>query len=166
MNWMCPRRAADDCEPLSVKSGVCSLTVSTGGFSMVRCRSECNLFGTRLINDLGHVIDRRFLTITNKSYLIFVLYCHQCRPRSPRYRPRTTTARCRRKQRRKPRARESSSSVLGNRVSVSCLNFAIWLFCSGATCSGKTTLAKHLRDILPDSFIIHQDVCSHGFSRT
>ncbi|KAI0033444.1 P-loop containing nucleoside triphosphate hydrolase protein [Vararia minispora EC-137] len=27
----------------------------------------------------------------------------------------------------------------------------------GATCSGKTTLAKHLRDILPDSFIIHQD---------
>jgi nicotinamide/nicotinate riboside kinase len=28
----------------------------------------------------------------------------------------------------------------------------------GATCSGKTTLAKHLREILPDSFIIHQDV--------
>lgn len=27
----------------------------------------------------------------------------------------------------------------------------------GATCSGKTTLAKHLRNILPDSFIIHQD---------
>ncbi|KAF8893914.1 P-loop containing nucleoside triphosphate hydrolase protein [Infundibulicybe gibba] len=27
----------------------------------------------------------------------------------------------------------------------------------GATCSGKTTLAKHLRDILPDSVIIHQD---------
>ncbi|KAB5595973.1 Nicotinamide riboside kinase [Ceratobasidium theobromae] len=27
----------------------------------------------------------------------------------------------------------------------------------GATCSGKTTLAKHLRDILPNSFIIHQD---------
>ncbi|KAH9993201.1 P-loop containing nucleoside triphosphate hydrolase protein [Russula vinacea] len=27
----------------------------------------------------------------------------------------------------------------------------------GATCSGKTTLAKHLHNILPDSFIIHQD---------
>lgn len=27
----------------------------------------------------------------------------------------------------------------------------------GATCSGKTTLAKHLRSTLPDSFIIHQD---------
>ncbi|TFK74547.1 P-loop containing nucleoside triphosphate hydrolase protein [Pluteus cervinus] len=27
----------------------------------------------------------------------------------------------------------------------------------GATCSGKTTLAKHLRSILPDSIIIHQD---------
>ncbi|KAA1476809.1 P-loop containing nucleoside triphosphate hydrolase protein [Dentipellis sp. KUC8613] len=27
----------------------------------------------------------------------------------------------------------------------------------GATCSGKTTLAKHLRAILPNSFIIHQD---------
>jgi len=30
---------------------------------------------------------------------------------------------------------------------------------SGATCSGKTTLAKHLLRILPNSFIIHQDVC-------
>lgn len=29
---------------------------------------------------------------------------------------------------------------------------------SGATCSGKTTLAKHLKRILPDSVIIHQDV--------
>ncbi|EAU91546.2 hypothetical protein CC1G_02035 [Coprinopsis cinerea okayama7 len=29
----------------------------------------------------------------------------------------------------------------------------------GATCSGKTTLAKHLNRILPDSVIIHQDVC-------
>ncbi|KAI0288107.1 hypothetical protein BC826DRAFT_1093141 [Russula brevipes] len=27
----------------------------------------------------------------------------------------------------------------------------------GATCSGKTTLAKHLHNILPESFIIHQD---------
>ncbi|KAI0319579.1 P-loop containing nucleoside triphosphate hydrolase protein [Amylostereum chailletii] len=27
----------------------------------------------------------------------------------------------------------------------------------GATCSGKTTLAKHLRSLLPNSFIIHQD---------
>lgn len=27
----------------------------------------------------------------------------------------------------------------------------------GATCSGKTTLAKHLRSTLPGSFIIHQD---------
>ncbi|KDQ49362.1 hypothetical protein JAAARDRAFT_42925 [Jaapia argillacea MUCL 33604] len=27
----------------------------------------------------------------------------------------------------------------------------------GATCSGKTTLAKHLRRILPNSIIIHQD---------
>ena len=29
---------------------------------------------------------------------------------------------------------------------------------SGASCSGKTTLAKHLHNILPGSFIIHQDV--------
>ncbi|EDR08894.1 uncharacterized protein LACBIDRAFT_161970, partial [Laccaria bicolor S238N-H82] len=28
----------------------------------------------------------------------------------------------------------------------------------GATCSGKTTLAKHINNILPDSVIIHQDV--------
>ncbi|KAI0296524.1 hypothetical protein B0F90DRAFT_1745975 [Multifurca ochricompacta] len=27
----------------------------------------------------------------------------------------------------------------------------------GATCTGKTTLAKNLRDILPGSFVIHQD---------
>ncbi|KAG2143651.1 hypothetical protein DEU56DRAFT_791738 [Suillus clintonianus] len=27
----------------------------------------------------------------------------------------------------------------------------------GATCSGKTTLAKHMKDILPNSVIIHQD---------
>ncbi|KAG6812551.1 hypothetical protein H0H92_002320 [Tricholoma furcatifolium] len=27
----------------------------------------------------------------------------------------------------------------------------------GATCSGKTTLAKHLKSIIPDSVIIHQD---------
>jgi len=27
----------------------------------------------------------------------------------------------------------------------------------GATCSGKTTLAKHLQSILPNSFILHQD---------
>lgn len=29
---------------------------------------------------------------------------------------------------------------------------------SGATSSGKTTLAKHLRNILPSSVIVHQDV--------
>ncbi|KIJ50589.1 hypothetical protein M422DRAFT_159487 [Sphaerobolus stellatus SS14] len=29
----------------------------------------------------------------------------------------------------------------------------------GATCSGKTTLAKHLKTCLYDSIIIHQDVC-------
>ena len=29
---------------------------------------------------------------------------------------------------------------------------------SGATCSGKTTLAKHLHNLLPNSFLIHQDV--------
>ncbi|KAG1750499.1 uncharacterized protein EDB91DRAFT_1046264 [Suillus paluster] len=28
----------------------------------------------------------------------------------------------------------------------------------GATCSGKTTLAKHTKDILPNSVIVHQDV--------
>jgi len=27
----------------------------------------------------------------------------------------------------------------------------------GVSCSGKTTLAKHLRDCLPDSFVVHQD---------
>ncbi|KAF8348183.1 hypothetical protein F5887DRAFT_1060348 [Amanita rubescens] len=35
----------------------------------------------------------------------------------------------------------------------------------GATCSGKTTLAKHLHRILPNSIIVHQDVCdSHSKS--
>lgn len=29
---------------------------------------------------------------------------------------------------------------------------------SGATSSGKTTLAKHLKNCLPNSFTIHQDV--------
>ncbi|EIW62856.1 P-loop containing nucleoside triphosphate hydrolase protein [Trametes versicolor FP-101664 SS1] len=33
----------------------------------------------------------------------------------------------------------------------------ILLGIGGATCSGKTTLAKHLRRILPNSVIIHQD---------
>ncbi|THH09450.1 hypothetical protein EW145_g2016 [Phellinidium pouzarii] len=31
------------------------------------------------------------------------------------------------------------------------------LHCRGATCSGKTTLAKHLRQCIPNSIIIHQD---------
>ncbi|KAF9047372.1 hypothetical protein BJ165DRAFT_1581582 [Panaeolus papilionaceus] len=34
----------------------------------------------------------------------------------------------------------------------------------GATCSGKTTLAKHLNRLLPDSVIIHQDVRFIGLS--
>ncbi|KAF7428531.1 ribosylnicotinamide kinase [Pleurotus ostreatus] len=34
----------------------------------------------------------------------------------------------------------------------------IFVGVGGATCSGKTTLAKHLRRILPNSVIIHQDV--------
>ncbi|KAF9528502.1 hypothetical protein CPB83DRAFT_869476 [Crepidotus variabilis] len=33
----------------------------------------------------------------------------------------------------------------------------VFIGVSGATCSGKTTLAKHLNRILPDSVIIHQD---------
>lgn len=33
----------------------------------------------------------------------------------------------------------------------------VFIGIGGATSSGKTTLAKHLRDCLPDSFIIHQD---------
>ncbi|KAI0823324.1 P-loop containing nucleoside triphosphate hydrolase protein [Trametes gibbosa] len=33
----------------------------------------------------------------------------------------------------------------------------IFVGIGGATCSGKTTLAKHLRRILPNSVIIHQD---------
>ncbi|KAI0930651.1 hypothetical protein AcV5_007310 [Taiwanofungus camphoratus] len=33
----------------------------------------------------------------------------------------------------------------------------IFIGIGGATCSGKTTLAKHLRTILPGSVIIHQD---------
>src|SRR4051812_4463194 len=38
-----------------------------------------------------------------------------------------------------------------------------WWISSGATCSGKTTLAKHLKRLIPDSFIIHQDVsCSEN----
>ncbi|KAF8441777.1 P-loop containing nucleoside triphosphate hydrolase protein [Boletus edulis BED1] len=40
-------------------------------------------------------------------------------------------------------------STLQNRV--------ILIGVGGATCSGKTTLAKHFRDILPNSIIIHQD---------
>lgn len=35
-------------------------------------------------------------------------------------------------------------------------------FHRGATCSGKTTLAKHLRNILPGSVILHQDVRRAG----
>ncbi|KAG6378372.1 hypothetical protein JVT61DRAFT_14097 [Boletus reticuloceps] len=34
-----------------------------------------------------------------------------------------------------------------------CLTYVL----RGATCSGKTTLAKHFRNILPNSIIIHQD---------
>ncbi|KAJ3522486.1 hypothetical protein NM688_g8868 [Phlebia brevispora] len=33
----------------------------------------------------------------------------------------------------------------------------IFVGIGGATCSGKTTLAKHLRNILPGSVILHQD---------
>lgn len=33
----------------------------------------------------------------------------------------------------------------------------IFVGIGGATCSGKTTLAKHLRNILPGSVIVHQD---------
>lgn len=33
----------------------------------------------------------------------------------------------------------------------------IFVGVGGASCSGKTTLAKHLRSVLPGSFIIHQD---------
>lgn len=36
--------------------------------------------------------------------------------------------------------------------------YVIRIWESGATCSGKTTLAKHLRSILPGSVILHQDV--------
>ncbi|KAK0486078.1 P-loop containing nucleoside triphosphate hydrolase protein [Armillaria novae-zelandiae] len=43
-------------------------------------------------------------------------------------------------------------------VGLTCNLSDIWLFdVVGATCSGKTTLAKHLKSILPDSVIIHQD---------
>src|SRR6185437_12742895 len=49
-------------------------------------------------------------------------------------------------------------------IGVGCAFFHLHVFVPteykhrGATCSGKTTLAKHLRSILPGSFIIHQDV--------
>jgi nicotinamide/nicotinate riboside kinase len=34
---------------------------------------------------------------------------------------------------------------------------AIIVGISGASCSGKTTLARLLRDIFPNSFVIHED---------
>ncbi|KAG6370982.1 hypothetical protein JVT61DRAFT_10697 [Boletus reticuloceps] len=36
-------------------------------------------------------------------------------------------------------------------------NRVVLIGVGGATCSGKTTLAKHFRNILPNSIIIHQD---------
>ncbi|KZT65959.1 P-loop containing nucleoside triphosphate hydrolase protein [Daedalea quercina L-15889] len=36
-------------------------------------------------------------------------------------------------------------------------NRVIFVGVGGATCSGKTTLAKHLRNLLPESVILHQD---------
>ncbi|KAH9832270.1 P-loop containing nucleoside triphosphate hydrolase protein [Rhodofomes roseus] len=36
-------------------------------------------------------------------------------------------------------------------------NRVIFVGVGGATCSGKTTLAKHLRNLLPGSVILHQD---------
>ncbi|EPS96268.1 hypothetical protein FOMPIDRAFT_1062303 [Fomitopsis schrenkii] len=36
-------------------------------------------------------------------------------------------------------------------------NRVVFVGVGGATCSGKTTLAKHLRSILPGSVILHQD---------
>ncbi|EEB95308.1 hypothetical protein MPER_05739, partial [Moniliophthora perniciosa FA553] len=39
----------------------------------------------------------------------------------------------------------------------SCKTRVILVGIGGATCSGKTTLAKHLNRILPNSVIIHQD---------
>lgn len=39
----------------------------------------------------------------------------------------------------------------------SCKTRVILVGIGGATCSGKTTLAKHLKRILPNSVIIHQD---------
>ncbi|KAF8479469.1 P-loop containing nucleoside triphosphate hydrolase protein, partial [Gautieria morchelliformis] len=46
-----------------------------------------------------------------------------------------------------------SDNQKGNLQSVKVITIAV----GGATCSGKTTLAKHLRSCLYDSFIIHQD---------
>ncbi|KAF8549029.1 P-loop containing nucleoside triphosphate hydrolase protein [Imleria badia] len=37
------------------------------------------------------------------------------------------------------------------------ISYILILLPRGATCSGKTTVAKHLRTILPNSVIIHQD---------
>ncbi|KAK7045707.1 ribosylnicotinamide kinase [Paramarasmius palmivorus] len=45
-------------------------------------------------------------------------------------------------------------------MSESCKTRVILVGIGGATCSGKTTLAKHLKRILPNSVIIHQDVRS------
>ncbi|KAF8578663.1 P-loop containing nucleoside triphosphate hydrolase protein [Ramaria rubella] len=46
-----------------------------------------------------------------------------------------------------------SGNKIGGTSKVKVITIAV----GGATCSGKTTLAKHLRQCLHDSFIIHQD---------
>ncbi|KAH9171561.1 P-loop containing nucleoside triphosphate hydrolase protein [Lactarius sanguifluus] len=58
---------------------------------------------------------------------------------------------------------ESTSSphkvfdIAPDQVQASAKTRVILVGIGGATCSGKTTLAKHLRNIILDSFIVHQD---------
>ncbi|KAH9015159.1 P-loop containing nucleoside triphosphate hydrolase protein [Lactarius pseudohatsudake] len=59
-----------------------------------------------------------------------------------------------------PESTSSPREVFENapeQVQASAKTRVILVGIGGATCSGKTTLAKHLRNIIPDSFIIHQD---------
>ncbi|KAH9044212.1 P-loop containing nucleoside triphosphate hydrolase protein [Lactarius hengduanensis] len=59
-----------------------------------------------------------------------------------------------------PESTSSPREVFDNapeQVQASAKTRVILVGIGGATCSGKTTLAKHLRNIIPDSFIIHQD---------
>lgn len=56
-----------------------------------------------------------------------------------------------------PLAHERSPSPLPSSAPRTSPPRVVIIAVGGATCSGKTTLAKHLNQILPGSVILHQD---------